>query len=38
MEQKNKLENDKEMEDEDKRLLNTKLEEKDNEIHQLSLH
>lgn len=33
MEQKNKVENDKEMEDEDKILLNTRLEEKDNEIH-----
>ena len=37
MEQKYKSENEKEMIEEDKRLLNTRLEEKDNEIHQLSL-
>lgn len=38
VEKKNKVENEKEMADEDKILLNTRLEEKDNKIHQLSLH
>ena len=38
MEQKNQAENDKNMAEEDRRLLNKRLEEKDNEIHQLSLH
>ena len=38
MEHKNKAENGKDMEYEDKRLLNNRLKEKDNEIHQLSVH
>ena len=38
MEQKNKVVNDKEMEDEDKRLLATRLEEKTNEVQQLLQH
>lgn len=32
MEQKKKIVNDKEMEDEDKRLISTRLEEKTNEV------
>lgn len=37
MEQQNQAKNDKNMAKEDRRLLNTRIEEKDNEIHQLSL-
>ena len=38
MEQKKKVVNDKEMTDEDKILLTTRLEENNNEVHQLSQH